>query len=244
MKKYIALILAALMALTSWGAMAQEALPDAARQMLPEHALLLNTQQDDDGIEYTYWHAGTSTLYEITLHPADRTLTRVESEVIGPEGARNVTLTETDICNAVLLHYPNARDITVVLHQDDGFRTYETRFVTEAFTARVTFHPETGEVTEQELDYTRPAAGQKPAAKNKSAAGSADQSDMIGKDRASAIAISKAGGGAVRFIKLDKDDGRMVYEGELVLGNYEYEFEIDAKTGAVRDWDKDRIDND
>ena len=36
----------------------------------------------------------------------------------------------------------------------------------------------------------------------------------------------------------------MVYEGELVLGNYEYEFEIDAKTGAVRDWDKDRIDND
>ena len=54
----------------------------------------------------------------------------------------------------------------------------------------------------------------------------------------------KAGGGAVRFIKLDKDDGRMVYEGELVLGNYEYEFEIDAKTGAVRDWDKDRIDND
>ena len=43
--------------------------------------------------------------------------------------------------------------------------------------------------------------------------------------------------GAFRELKLDRDDGRLVYEGEMRDGRTEYEFEIDAVTGAVLSWE-------
>ena len=48
----------------------------------------------------------------------------------------------------------------------------------------------------------------------------------------------------MRFIRLERDDGRQVYEGEVINGQYEYEFEIDAENGRVREWDKERMDDD
>ncbi len=43
-------------------------------------------------------------------------------------------------------------------------------------------------------------------------------------------------------VKQDYEDGRLVYEGEFYYNNMEYEFEIDAATGAVTDWDVDEDD--
>ncbi len=40
-------------------------------------------------------------------------------------------------------------------------------------------------------------------------------------------------------IEIDSDDGRLIYEGEFYYNGLEYEFEIDAATGAVLDWDID-----
>ena len=40
-------------------------------------------------------------------------------------------------------------------------------------------------------------------------------------------------------VESDYDDGRLVYEGEFYSGGLEYEFEIDAATGAFLDWDID-----
>ena len=45
--------------------------------------------------------------------------------------------------------------------------------------------------------------------------------------------------GTYHEFKLDYDDGRAVYEGELRSGRMEYEFEIDAVTGTILDWDAD-----
>ncbi len=43
-------------------------------------------------------------------------------------------------------------------------------------------------------------------------------------------------------IKLDKDDGVLVYEIEFDHGAYEHNYEIDANTGAIREHDKDHLD--
>lgn len=42
-------------------------------------------------------------------------------------------------------------------------------------------------------------------------------------------------------IHLDHDDGRQIYEGKFFCGQYEYEFEVDAKTLAIADWDIENI---
>ena len=40
-------------------------------------------------------------------------------------------------------------------------------------------------------------------------------------------------------IKLEKDDGRLIYEGKIIYNNVEYEFEIDASTGSFLEWSAD-----
>ena len=42
--------------------------------------------------------------------------------------------------------------------------------------------------------------------------------------------------------KLDRDDGRYVYEIELRNGAAEYECDINAVTGVILDWDTDLDD--
>ncbi|HCE34134.1 MAG TPA: peptidase, partial [Clostridiales bacterium] len=44
-------------------------------------------------------------------------------------------------------------------------------------------------------------------------------------------------------IELDFDDGIYVYEVEFVSGGYEYEYEIDAKTGRILNFEKEPIDD-
>lgn len=73
----------------------------------------------------------------------------------------------------------------------------------------------------------------------------ADTSALITEDQAKEIALAHAGqtAEAVYFkkAKQDYDDGVLVYEIEFVAGNTEYDYEIDAQTGAIRDyeWDYD-----
>lgn len=43
--------------------------------------------------------------------------------------------------------------------------------------------------------------------------------------------------------KLDYDDGRPEYEGKIIYGGTEYEFTIDATTGAITEWDTEAVHN-
>lgn len=83
--------------------------------------------------------------------------------------------------------------------------------------------------------------GNSPAAP--SAAPSQSTSMYIGMDRAKAIALGHAGLSAsqVRFThtRMDREDGRMVYEIEFYEGRVEYEYEIDAATGRILDYERD-----
>lgn len=70
-----------------------------------------------------------------------------------------------------------------------------------------------------------------------------DDAGYIGESKAKELALKHAGlsGKEVSFLqlKLDWDDGRAVYEVEFYSGSREYDYEIDALTGAVVDFDSD-----
>lgn len=58
------------------------------------------------------------------------------------------------------------------------------------------------------------------------------------------IALSSVPGATAANIykfKLDFDDGRWEYEGEIRYGTMEYDFTIDANTGAIIEWDMESI---
>ena len=65
-------------------------------------------------------------------------------------------------------------------------------------------------------------------------------------DEVRAIALAKVPGATDSDITLylDEDDGRLQYEGRIIYQNMKYEFEIDAYSGAIRDWDAESVFDD
>ena len=69
---------------------------------------------------------------------------------------------------------------------------------------------------------------------------SSTSGDTISTEKVKSIVTDQAGvSGTFRELKLERDDGRTVYEGEMRSGRTDYEFTIDAYTGAVLEWDTD-----
>lgn len=64
---------------------------------------------------------------------------------------------------------------------------------------------------------------------------------VIGEEAAKKIALQHAGNGQVSKMKvnLDRSDGKMIYEIEFYIGTDEYEYEIDAYSGIILEYDLD-----
>lgn len=81
---------------------------------------------------------------------------------------------------------------------------------------------------------------------DQAAAQKADSGSYITESRAKEIALADAGvaeADAVFLkVRLDWDDGRAEYEVEFYSGNVEYDYDIDALTGAIRSSDRDLED--
>ena len=114
------------------------------------------------------------------------------------------------------------------LDWDDGRQVYEIEFYTanyEEFDYEIDVA--TGEIVSYDYDaegYTPPAEG----------------TTTITADQAKEIALAKVPGATVNDIyefELDRDDGRLEYEGTIWYNGTEYEFTIDGYSGAIREWD-------
>lgn len=114
--------------------------------------------------------------------------------------------------------------------RDDDARTNQTTKTTEV-------KPQT---------ETKPVAKTQPVVKTEST------SDDIGKEKAKEIALQNADVSADQVVweevERDYDDGRLEYQIEFRVGNKEYDYEIDGKTGNILerdfDLDDDRYDDD
>ena len=66
----------------------------------------------------------------------------------------------------------------------------------------------------------------------------------ISEDEAKQIALKKVSGATtndIREFKTDYDNSKLKYEGKIYYDHKEYEFEIDAHTGDILEWDEEQI---
>ena len=66
----------------------------------------------------------------------------------------------------------------------------------------------------------------------------------ITREQAQKIALDKVPGADashVKKLKLDRDDGKSVYEVEIIYSGMEYDLEIDAATGTILEFESDSI---
>ena len=119
--------------------------------------------------------------------------------------------------------------------RDDGRQIHEVEFITDGGDKYdYEYDAETGYLLKWEFD-----------------ADETDRENAAAKDGkisladAKAAALKKAGlkDSQVTWgkVKADYDDGRLQYEGKFFYNELEYEFEVDASTGKVTDWDVESI---
>lgn len=112
--------------------------------------------------------------------------------------------------------------------RDDGQAIYEIEFYTDSKKYEYDIKADDGKVLKLESENN-----------NKYSEQSAD--DIISEEEAKKTTLGKVAGATENDIriKLDSDDGRMQYEGDIIYDGTEYEFEIDASTGEILKWEED-----
>ena len=162
------------------------------------------------------WDASTNT---VIINDAD-----TASDYIGEAKAKDIALKHAGLSSSKVTFLP------VKLDWDDGRQVYEVEFYSGNKEYDYEIDAATGAIRDYDFDiesYTIPAAA----------------SDLISEAKAKNIALDHAGVSSSKAtfiqVKLDRDDGRQVYEVEFYSGNKEYDYEIDAATGSVLSYDYD-----
>ena len=152
---------------------------------------------------------------------------------IGLEKAKAIALSDLGLSAASVTFTEAKSDF------DDGVPNYDLDFYTATHEYDYEINALTGaimdksvEVNEHAVRETKPAATAAPTTAATEAA-----RGFIGVDCAKSIVLGHAGVSTASVslskAKLDDDDGKGVYEIEFYVGNTEYDYEIDAHSGAI-----------
>ncbi len=114
--------------------------------------------------------------------------------------------------------------------RDDGFLVYEVEFYAGGTEYDYTIDRSTGQILKKDFDMESYFDGA--------------NGEIISREEAMELALARVEGASEENIRiqLDRDDGRQIYEGEILYGQTEYEFEIDASTGDFIEWSMDYRD--
>ena len=152
------------------------------------------------------------------------------STFIGSEAAKNAALADAGVAAG------EARFTHVRMDYEDGVPVYELEFYTSTHEYEYEIHAKTGAVYSRKSEAFHSTGGHHGG----QGAGAAP---AISLEQAKNAALGHAdcAAGDVVFTKavLDYDDGRAVYEIEFYWGGMEYEYKIDAATGAVLEHEVD-----
>ena len=153
-------------------------------------------------------------------------------------------LTEAEAIAAALDHASltesEVSDIRAHVERDDRRIHWEVRWRSGDWVYDFDIDPDTGAVLDWDRDF-EPLRKSTPVAPSPTQP--AAPAALLSEDEALVIALDHAGFTAEEVtglrIRLDTDDRTPDYEIEFRHGRLEYEYEIHAETGAVKDFDRD-----
>ena len=145
------------------------------------------------------------------------------SNDIGVEQAKTIALNHAGVSAS------NASFVFAQLDYENGRRVYEVEFYSGSTEYDYEIDAASGDVLSYDYDAERYTLQQPQTG------------SLLSEARVKEIVEARAGTtGTYREFKLERDDGRTVYEGELRSGWTEYEFTVDAYSGDILEWSVDR----
>lgn len=177
------------------------------------------------------WDGKTST---VTLSGGtDSEVTDADVIVGGTTGTAGGLLTVEQAKAKVLAHAGVTAEEAIFtkekLDKDDGRQEYEFEFCVGDQKYDYEIDAKTGEVLSHEIKSSTPQSS---------------ASGTITREKAQEIALAKVPGAAagdIKKLKLDRDDGRQIYEVEIIYKEKEYDIEIDASSGTVLEFSSESI---
>lgn len=160
------------------------------------------------------------------------------STLIDQNSNLNDTMLTSEEAKAAALKHAglSSEQVTFIkteLDYDHKIQIYEIEFYSDDKEYDYEIDAYTGEIIAYDFD----AEDIIPSANN--------NSKMITEKKAKELALSQVPGATENDIyefEVDKDDGHTEYEGKILYNDMEYEFEIDAYSGAFRSWEAEPID--
>lgn len=183
-------------------------------------------------------NAGADTTSSTSL-PVQKKTTKT---TVGEDEAKRTVLAHAGVKESELAHFESK------LEKDDGRWVYEIEFVANGYEYEYEVNAETGKVIfyEREHDDERVSKVTGTTTAKTAPKTTVANSEWISPSKAKEIVLAHAGVKAseIRGYEFERDyeNGKAVYEIGFRVGNYEYEYEINAKTGKIIRSEKDYDD--
>ena len=192
-----------------------------------------STAHATENVKETTAHSSSEAAKETTAQStkksgATQTETQATGDIISEEEARKIALKDAG------LEEKDVSNIRVKLEKEDGVQEYEVDFYAGNKEYDYDIDAKTGKIRSKDMDIED----------DFKTSGSSTDSVKLSKEEAKKLVLKKVPKASENDIRihLDYDDGMAVYEGSLVHDGIEYDFEIDANTGSILEWEQERAD--
>ncbi len=169
------------------------------------------------------------------------------SDYIGEQRAKEIALNNAGVSSS------SATGLKIELDRENGIVVYDVSFDSNGYEYDYEINAVSGAIVrsdkERDDDYRANTAAGGASSQTQGSAQSASSSavNYIGEQRAKEIAYDHAGVSAssvrASSAKLDRENGTVVYEVEFKSGSYEYDYDINATSGAVVRYNKEYDDD-
>ena len=197
------------------------------------------TLQQRDGIDYYQVDfAANGKQYQYNIDALSGAVINSEqgAPLQGDSAASGVIVIETAKQKALQHAGLSAAQVTFLksaMEYENGRQVYDIEFYSSDYTE---YDYEIDALTGEVISYDNETEVRVPS----------NGESTISAEQAKEIALAQVPGATAADItdfETDNDDGRKEYEGTILYNNMEYEFEIDAYSGAIRSWEAEPAKN-
>lgn len=205
-------------------AMSLDEAKDIAAKYVPASAKFLTSEEEDGKFEVLFRDDAKKESYEVEVSKETKKVKKVGTQLDMDLGSKTVKLKENDVKEIVKKSFDGVTSINVSLNKDDGLYEYNVTFKSNTFYGNADIHPVNGQILESTIKYG--TAATIPLEGN-------NKEGLLTYPEVKKAVIAEAGGGTIKDIDLEKEQGSYYYEVELIKDGLEYQYRVDAKSGKI-----------
>ena len=222
-------VIAAIVISTSFSsALTLDEAKEIAQKYVPSTAKFITSEEEDNKFEIMFHDDENAEGFEVEVYKDTKAVKKVESQLDNDLGSEKVELKEDDVKKIIEEKFEGVTSVSVTLNMDNGLYEYEADFKANDFYGNADVHPVSGVILDSTVKYG--TAVTIPMNENSN---TSSGNDLLTSSEVEDLIIKEAGGGFVKDMDLDRENGVYYYEVELVKDGIEYDYYVNAQTGEI-----------